>query len=122
MKNFSINYLLAGCGILYAVAAGAVAARTEIVMTDRPNVIKGTTPYVASRKPLTPVSFIKLPTGSVKPQGWILTQLNLQADGLCGHLGEISAWLQKEDNAWLTAGGKWGWEEVPCPCRYCRES
>lgn len=113
MKNFSINYLLAGCGILYAVAAGAVAARAEIVMTDRPNVIKVTTPYVASRQPLTPVSFIKLPTGSVKPQGWILTQLNLQADGLCGHLGEISAWLQKEDNAWLTAGGKWGWEEVP---------
>ena len=113
MKNFSINYLLAGCGILYAVAAGAVTARTEIVMTDRPNVIKVTTPYVASRQPLTPVSFIKLPTGSVKPQGWILTQLNLQADGLCGHLGEISAWLQKEDNAWLTAGGKWGWEEVP---------
>ena len=39
--------------------------------------------------------------------------LELQRDGLNGHLGEISAWLQKDDNAWLKSGGKWGWEEVP---------
>jgi hypothetical protein len=32
-----------------------------------------------------------------------------------GHLGEISAWLQKEDNAWLSKNGKgkYGWEELP---------
>jgi len=39
--------------------------------------------------------------------------MELQKDGLNGHLGEISAWLQKGDNAWLKNGGQWGWEEVP---------
>ena len=30
-------------------------------------------------------------------------------------MGEISAWLDKKDNAWLSKDGKgkWGWEEVP---------
>lgn len=69
--------------------------------------------YVSNKAPLIPQQFIKLPSGSIKPGGWLLTQLKLQKEGLNGHLGEISAWLQKEDNAWLKAGGKWGWEEVP---------
>lgn len=69
--------------------------------------------YVSNIAPLVSQQFIKLPSGSIKPGGWLLTQLQLQKDGLNGHLGEISAWLQKEDNAWLKSGGKWGWEEVP---------
>lgn len=69
--------------------------------------------YASNKKPLIPQQFIKLPTGAIKPGGWLLTQLQLQKEGLSGHLDEISAWLQKEDNAWLKAGGKWGWEEVP---------
>jgi hypothetical protein len=34
---------------------------------------------------------------------------------MTGHLGEISVWLEKESNAWLSpeGQGKWGWEEVP---------
>ena len=38
-----------------------------------------------------------------------------QRDGLCGNLDEISVWLQKDDNAWLSPDGKgkYGWEEVP---------
>lgn len=39
--------------------------------------------------------------------------LELQRNGLTGHLGEISAWLAKDNNAWLTTGGDHGWEEVP---------
>lgn len=69
--------------------------------------------YISNQPPLQPQQFIKLPTGTIKPDGWLAKQLELQKDGLNGHLGEISAWLQKEDNAWLTNGGKWGWEEVP---------
>ena len=69
--------------------------------------------YVSNKKPLVSQTFIKLPTGSITPRGWLLTQLNLQKEGLNGRLGEISAWLQKDNNAWLTSGGKWGWEEVP---------
>lgn len=69
--------------------------------------------YVSNREPLQPQHFIKLPAGSIKPKGWIGQQLELQKEGLCGHLGEISAWLQKGNNAWLKNGGEWGWEEVP---------
>lgn len=69
--------------------------------------------YPSNQAPLSGQPLIKLPTGSIRPGGWLLTTLELQKNGLCGHLGEISAWLQKEDNAWLKQGGKWGWEEVP---------
>ncbi|MBI1933022.1 MAG: glycoside hydrolase family 127 protein [Ignavibacteriales bacterium] len=71
--------------------------------------------YVNNKNPLIPNSLIKLPIGSVKPNGWIKESLQRQADGLLGNLSEISAWLQKEDNAWLSenGSGEWGWEEVP---------
>ncbi|WP_455639486.1 beta-L-arabinofuranosidase domain-containing protein [Parabacteroides sp.] len=69
--------------------------------------------YVSNRAPLQPQQFIKLPAGTIQPGGWLKQQLELQKNGLNGHLGEISAWLQKKDNAWLETGGKWGWEEVP---------
>ncbi len=69
--------------------------------------------YVNSRAPLRQQCFIKLPVGSIRPTGWIGRYLQLQRDGLTGHLGEISAWLEKENNAWLTTGGDHGWEEVP---------
>lgn len=69
--------------------------------------------YPGNKAPLQPAHFIKLPLGSIQPQGWILKLLELQKDGLCGHLGEISAWLDKKNNAWLSEGGNHGWEEVP---------
>ena len=71
--------------------------------------------YTSNRSPLKPLNFIKLPVGNIKAGGWAKKFLELQRDGLTGHLGEISAWLQKTDNAWLSKDGKgnWGWEEVP---------
>jgi len=71
--------------------------------------------YVANRAPLAPSAFIPLPIGAVQPRGWLQEMLRRQHDGLGGHLGEISIWLDKEDNAWLNANGrgKHGWEEVP---------
>lgn len=71
--------------------------------------------YVANRKPLQPLYFIKLPVGTIQPKGWLMKYLELQRDGLTGHLGEISAWLAKKNNAWLSPDGKGdhGWEEVP---------
>lgn len=71
--------------------------------------------YVSNKEPLAPLPLIKLPIGSIKPQGWILKYLELQRDGLTGHLGEISAWLDKKNNAWYSTDGKgeFGWEEVP---------
>ncbi|MCG8453223.1 MAG: glycoside hydrolase family 127 protein [Spirochaetales bacterium] len=71
--------------------------------------------YPANRAPLSQNSMVRLPWGAVQPQGWMKEVLHRQKDGLNGHLGEISAWLQKKDNAWLSQNGKgaWGWEEVP---------
>lgn len=63
--------------------------------------------------PLQPQYFIKLPVGAVRPVGWVARQLQLQAEGLNGHLDEISVWLEKERNAWLGRGDSNGWEEVP---------
>jgi hypothetical protein len=56
-----------------------------------------------------------LPVTAFKPGGWLKKQLELQRDGLTGHLGEISIWLSKTDNAWLNkeGTGKYGWEELP---------
>jgi hypothetical protein len=58
---------------------------------------------------------IKLPIGSVRPQGWLRRVLQLQADGFHGHLTKISDFLKKEDNAWLSPAGRGarGWEEPP---------
>lgn len=84
-----------------------------VLMVERLSTQLQNTNYISNQAPLQPQQFIKLPAGSIQPGGWLKKQLELQKDGLNGHLGEISAWLQKEDNAWLTNGGKWGWEEVP---------
>ena len=71
--------------------------------------------YLFDKAPLQPQYFIKLPVTAVKPGGWLRKQLELQRTGLMGNLGEISIWLSKNDNAWLskTGKGKYGWEELP---------
>ena len=100
--------------ISLAMASFAAAKdNATVVRVDRLPVAVRNKHYVSNQTPLMPQQFIKLPVGSISPEGWLLKQLELQRDGLNGHLGEISAWLQKEDNAWLKTGGKWGWEEVP---------
>ena len=73
------------------------------------------TQYINNRAPLKQNMLIKLPVGSIVPEGWLGKYLELQKDGLTGHLGEISAWLSKKNNAWLSTDGKgeYGWEEVP---------
>lgn len=46
--------------------------------------------------------------------------LELQRDGLNGKLGTISAWLDKNNNQWLSDSGDHGWEDVPYWLRgYC---
>ncbi len=71
--------------------------------------------YIGERAPLAPSSLLALPSGAVQPRGWLRVFLERQRDGLTGHLGEISSWLQKDDSAWLskTGKGKYGWEELP---------
>ncbi|GAB3027387.1 glycoside hydrolase family 127 protein [Niabella terrae] len=93
----------------------AGAQKGEVTQVKRPDT-NGTNPfYKGSRAPLKASYLLKLPVGTIHPQGWLLRYLELQRDGLTGKLGEISAWLAKKDNAWLSADGTGdhGWEEVP---------
>jgi len=71
--------------------------------------------YPGNKAPLQQQYFVKLPVTAVKPGGWLRKMLELQRDGLMGHLGEISIWLSRNDNAWLhkDGKGKYGWEELP---------
>jgi len=82
---------------------------------DGPDLSETNRYYISNRAPLVPSRFIGLPVGSVTPRGWLREMLERQRNGLTGHLGEISAWLQKKDNAWLSKDGKgeYGWEELP---------
>ena len=43
---------------------------------------------------------IKLPIGAITPKGWLRRQLELERDGMIGHLAEISPWCKIEGNAW----------------------
>ena len=87
----------------------------KATIIERPSTATYNAHYVSNKKPLQPLVFIKLPVGSIQPEGWIKKYLELQRDGLTGKLGEISAWLEKKNNAWFsgTGEGDHGWEEVP---------
>ncbi len=97
------------------VTTTKAAVNEVITVVDRPAVTERNDYYVSNREPLAPSVLIKLPVGSVEADGWLLSYLERQRNGLTGNLGKISAWLQKNDNAWLSddGKGKWGWEELP---------
>ncbi len=46
----------------------------------------------------------------IKPRGWLLRQLEIQAEGLGGHLDKV--WPDIRDSAWI-GGDREGWERVP---------
>ena len=100
---------------IYIITLLILGCDNGISLVDSPETIETNRHYISNRFPLQPSKLIKLPIGSIKPEGWLLEYFNRQKKGLTGSLGEISAWLDKKDNAWLSKDGKgkWGWEEVP---------
>ena len=94
-------------------ATSVVAAYDpDVRSVRRPPATHRNSHYPTNRAPLLAEHFVKLPVASIEPRGWLRRQLELQRDGLTGHLGEISIWLSKQDNAWLNKAGKGkhGWE------------
>lgn len=94
---------------------GKAPGDMKVTAVKRPDISQTNRYYTGNRAPLAPLNFIQLPVGSIRPEGWILKYLELQRDGLTGHLDEISAWLEKKGNAWYSGSGQGshGWEEVP---------
>jgi hypothetical protein len=101
--------------VIFALPSYAQKSTVQATTITRTATNSSNKYYVSNKTPLTPLHFIKLPIGSIKPAGWILKYLELQRDGLTGQLGEISAWLDKKNNAWFSGNGEGdhGWEEVP---------
>lgn len=96
-------------------ACSTPSSHTLVTSVSQPDTSTQNAHYPGNREPLLPLHFIKLPVGSIRPEGWVKEFLLRQRDGMTGHLTEISGWLEKENNAWLSPDGtgKHGWEEVP---------
>jgi uncharacterized protein len=66
---------------------------------------------IKNRRPLATSAFYHLPLGSIRPAGWLRRQLEIQADGLGGHLDET--WADVGPNSgWLGGTGE-AWERGP---------
>ena len=66
--------------------------------------------YISNRAPLAANPLIKLVPGAIRAGGWLNTWLELERDGMVGHIEEVSHWVQPASNGWLEPEGK---TEVP---------
>lgn len=84
--------------------------------TNAPGVPSATnlppTSVVTNKSPLFATPFAPLPLGSVRPQGWLLTQCQLQRDGLTGNAEAVYAVDLGTNSAWLGGTGD-NWERSP---------
>jgi hypothetical protein len=87
----------------------------QVTVVERPVSTTTNSFYVGNRPPLTASPFYKLPIGSITPRGWLRHQLELERDGMTGHLEKISPWLDFAKSSWADpqGRGKFGWEELP---------
>jgi hypothetical protein len=70
------------------------------------------TAVVTNRAPLLATPFSALPLGSVRPLGWLLTQCQLQRDGLTGNAETVYASDLGTNSGWLGGTGD-NWERSP---------
>ncbi len=66
---------------------------------------------IKNKAPLAQNAFYMLPLGAVRPAGWLKNQMQIQANGLSGHLDET--WADVGSNSgWLGGTGE-SWERGP---------
>ncbi len=74
------------------------------------SIATGTGLAAAEPQALRAPEYAELPLGAIRPTGWLKSQLQIQAEGLGGHLDEF--WPDIRDSSWI--GGKAeGWERTP---------
>ena len=104
------------CVLLLVAVAGRTADDSQIRGVTRPPASKTNAFYVSNRAPLEPSPFCKLPIGAITPRGWLRHMLELEADGMSGHLDEVSLFCRADGNAWLNPSNHKApnpWEELP---------
>ena len=109
--------------LLVSLFAGGINPDISVVradtITDVTNIQaggRGGGYYIGNRAPLAPSPLLRLPPGSIQPQGWLLTMLQSQRTGLNGLQEQISSFLQFSTSDWTTTNGSdatRGWERVP---------
>src|SRR5690348_16285367 len=109
LRSCWLPALVAGCALLTPWARGQDVRTAATTPTESPNKF-----YVSNKPPLHPSYFVKLPIGSITLKGWLRNQLEFEANGMTGHLEEISQWCKFGSSAWNDPEhGKNGWEEMP---------
>ena len=68
--------------------------------------------YTTNQPPLVDQPYTELPLGAIRPAGWLRTMLELQRDGLTGHLDSMYSLVIGPTNGWLGGNGD-GWERGP---------
>ncbi len=66
--------------------------------------------YHGNPEPLKPNAYIKLPLGAIKPEGWLKSQLQAQAEGLTGNIDDF--WPDLVNSSWRGGEGE-AWERGP---------
>lgn len=79
------------------------------ILTGCSGKIKNTN-YQCNPDPLIPNAYIRLPLGSIKPEGWLKSQLEAQAKGLTGNIDEF--WPDLVNSSWRGGNGE-AWERGP---------
>ena len=69
---------------------GAVPVEVNVKVVGSPGLSSADPLYTVNREPLLHSPFIKLPIGSITPKGWVRHQLELEAQGMTGHLDRKS--------------------------------
>ncbi|RYX86427.1 transcriptional initiation protein Tat [bacterium] len=99
-----------------ALVASVLLARVACAQSARvvatPPLLNSSGYYVGNRVPLKGSPFQKLPAGAVKPGGWLKGQLDLDASGIVGRMGEISNYVKFAESGWVNPKSDVGWEEV----------
>ena len=103
MNRLLLTATLLLAGLLPAVAA--TPQKNTAQAPPRPDI-------VFNRAPLADDAYAELPLGAIRPQGWLLDQLQRQRDGMTGHLDSLYAIVVGDDNAWIGGEGD-TWERGP---------